>query len=460
MTNRMKKEQKTNNQLVLEANEGKLSGTRVSTSLKGFSGSGYVTGLDEDNNFLEVKGFISCDSNIDLFIRYAALNGVRRNILYINDDCYGEFITEQSNNFVELKICNLSLKQGPVKIKVVKGWGGIEVDSFLLKPSPERSSESPDFQLSNPFASKECHTILGYLKNIYGKKIITGQHTAAASGPELDHIKEITGKLPALRGFDFLSYSLKTDTVEATPHKIEEINENKGSTEKAIEWGNLHKGLVTFCWHWYAPTGGKDKAFYTENTDFDLNKALIPDSTEYKALLADMDEIAKQLKRLRDENIPVFWRPLHEADGGWFWWGAKGPEPYKKLYVWMYKRFTEYHQLNNLIWVWNAPNTDWYPGDDYVDISGVDTYAPSGEYGPLKCHFDYCQELIQNRKPIALTENGPIPDPEKLIESKTPWLWYMPWYGEFVFGNSTSEYQLKKAYDHPYCITLDDLPNR
>ncbi|PAD70479.1 hypothetical protein CHH83_03955 [Bacillus sp. 7586-K] len=444
--------------MIFQAEEGSLSGGYISTSLSGFSGKGYVTGLLNEGDSLEVKADIPNDGQYKLLIRLASMEGEKRNFLYIDGDCYGQFISEKTDSFEELEICTLFFTKGLHTIKIVKDWGGVDIDRFMITSTTPTNHYTPTFQLVNKDSSAGAKKLMNFFREIYGQKIITGQHTAAAHGPELDHIKKVTGKLPALRGFDLLSYSFMTDTDEPTDHKLIEIEENKGSIESAIEWSTRFNGIVTFCWHWYAPTGGKDKTFYTENTQFDLNKALIPGTTEYEALLSDMDEIALQLKKLKDANVPVLWRPLHEADGGWFWWGASGPETYKSLYKWMFERFTKEHQLNNLIWVWNAPNKEWYPGDDYVDIAGVDTYVPNGEYGPLKCQFDHLQALINNQKPIALTENGPIPDPEKLIKSRTPWLWYMPWYGDFVFnGLSTSEEQLKKVYDHPYCLTLEDL---
>lgn len=61
-----------------------------------------------------------------------------------------------------------------------------------------------------------------------------------------------------------------------------------------------------------------------------------------------------QLKRLQSKRIPILFRFLHEADGGWFWWGAQGPEAAVKLYRLGYDRLTNYHKINNIIWVWNS----------------------------------------------------------------------------------------------------------
>ena len=76
----------------------------------------------------------------------------------------------------------------------------------------------------------------------------------------------------------------------------------------------------------------------------------------------------------------MLWRPLHEASGGWFWWGAHGPDPFKQLWELMFRRFTEVHELHNLIWVYTADPTahhDWYPGDDMVDVVGAGGWVMS-----------------------------------------------------------------------------------
>ena len=67
----------------------------------------------------------------------------------------------------------------------------------------------------------------------------------------------------------------------------------------------------------------------------------------YDLLIRDIDAIAEQLKRLQDAGVPVLWRPLHEASGGWFWWGNAGAEAYKELYVLLYDRLTNHHDRGN-----------------------------------------------------------------------------------------------------------------
>lgn len=203
------------------------------------------------------------------------------------------------------------------------------------------------------------------------------------------------------------------------------------------------------------------RGFYTEATTFDIEYAMShPDSQDYQLLIRDMDAIAVQLKRLQQENIPVLWRPLHEAEGGWFWWGAKGPEPAKELYQLMYDRFTNFHGLDHLIWVWNSENPAWYPGDQYVDIISVDSYPGAGNYGPVSSRYENLKTLVNDHKIIALTENGPIPDPDLLQAYHADWSWFVTWSGEFLRdGIQNSTQHLTKVYNSPYVITLDELPD-
>ncbi len=357
-----------------------------------------------------------------------------------------------------LNTVTMQLPAGEHVVALTGDWGQVAFADLEFVPVPDRTVPDMPFTLSNPNASPEAKQVMAYLKSLHGQGILTGQHTGTAAGAEIRFLQYHTGKLPALRGFDLLGYSNAVMPPEMTPAAIVEVVQNRGSVEAGIQWWKERRGLVTLCWHWYSPLDGRAKAFYTENTDFDLTAALVPGSPGYLGLQADMDLIAGHLKRLQYEGVPVLWRPLHEADGGWFWWGAKGPEPYKALYRWMYDRFTFHHKLDNLIWVWNAPEPGKYPGDDVTDLSSIDVYAPPGNYGPLTASYDLAFALAGGNKPVALAENGPIPDMDELVRSRTPWLWYMSWGGMAMDEKTTTIAQLQRTYHHPYAITSDRLP--
>ncbi len=189
--------------------------------------------------------------------------------------------------------------------------------------------------------------------------------------------------------------------------------DDDGTVDELISWYNStdKKGIVSLQWHWHSPTGGAagTNTFYTDQTTFDVTKAVTPGTQENTDILRDIDDIAVQLKRFEDAGVPILWRPLHEAGGGWFWWGAKGPEACLELYNIMYDRLQNYHHLHNLIWVWSTPETDWYPGNDKVDIVGYDSYPGNYNYGNQKNAFDILYNLTGGEKLVAMSENGPIP---------------------------------------------------
>lgn len=313
-------------------------------------------------------------------------------------------------------------------------------------------------QSCNKNASKEVKNVLKYMHEIEGRGIISGQHTQTMEQEELWKIQEMTGKLPALCGFELLSYSPNIRLETGDDACVKEVLENQGTLEKAWEW--VEKGgLLTFTWHWFSPIGGVDKSFYTEKTDFDAAKALEPGTEENKALCEDMDVIAGLLKEFCEKNIPIIWRPFHESEGTWFWWGAKGPETARQLYRYMYRYFTEKYELNNLIWVWNSPLAEGYVGDEYCDIISMDIYSKAHEHGDYNGEYDALKKITAEEKGVALAENGVLLDPDKLIESKTAWLWYMVWSQDFVLTDQyNSEKAWKNLYGSEYTITLDKLP--
>lgn len=308
----------------------------------------------------------------------------------------------------------------------------------------------------NPYASKKASELLNYLSDIAGHKIITGQHTQTNPMEEISYIQSFTGKQPKLRGFELLSYSPNINYDDADEACLTEIYENRGTVDTALKWAKESGGIVTLSFHWFSPTGGRDKSFYAKNTNFDADRVLIENTPERKAFFDDMDVIAKQLKRFQSADIPVLWRPFHESDGDWFWWGAKGPETARELYKLMFDYYTFYHKLDNLLWVWNCRLKEGYPGDEYVDIISADIYLP--EYSATDYHEEYyslIEETTKN-KVAALAEVGYIPDIRLLEKSHIPWAYYMTWSKEFCIGEQYNRIEnVRKMYESDYAITLN-----
>ena len=327
-----------------------------------------------------------------------------------------------------------------VSLALILLWG-LRVESAITAISPV-----------TPNSSKEAQSLMNFFSDVYGKKVITGQHDGwrftNGLSEELIYITNTTGKLPALLEMDVSGY---TSPDHDSNHRL---------MHHALDWAQNWRGIVGFCWHWRAPMN--ESAFYSKDTHFDISRAVTPGTPEYAAVEHDMDTVAGELAILRDAHVPVLWRPLHEANGRWFWWGVGGPEPFKKLWRMMFENFTVKHQLNNLIWVFSpgaeTDLADWYPGDAYVDIVGQDHYPMDGNHNSAKDVFDELNRMTRGGKLIALGENGPIPDPALMAKDQADWLFFSTWAGSILFEKTTAA-QLRTYYNDPHVLTLADLPD-
>lgn len=308
----------------------------------------------------------------------------------------------------------------------------------------------------NPNATAAAKELLSFLEKTAGNAIITGQHTQTIPMEEIDYIREKTTKEPMLRGFELLAYSPNINYEDASDACLTEVYENRNTVEVALEWAKQTKGIVTLSFHWFSPLGGRDKSFYAKNTDFDAEKILVEGSPEREAFYHDMDVIAEQLRKFQKEDIPVLWRPFHEADGDWFWWGAKGPVVASGLYCMMFDYYTDELHLDNLLWVWNCPVKEAYPGDDYVDIVSVDIYLTGYEKTDYRKQYEQMVQATSSRKVAALAEVGYLPDVQMLQQSHVPWAYYMTWSKEFCIGEQyNSVKHLQEMYHSSYAICCE-----
>jgi len=314
-----------------------------------------------------------------------------------------------------------------------------------------------NYKPCNPNASDQVCNVLNYLSGLRGKGILLGQHTQTTVQKELKFIREVTGKLPALCGFELLAYSPNINYRESGEECIKEVEENKNTLETALEWAQ-RKGLITFTWHWFSPLYGADKAFYQKNTQFDARLVLQDGTPERKAFYNDMDVMAQLLKPFCEKKIPVLWRPFHEAEGNWFWWGSRGPETAKGLYLDMFNYYVDVHKLDNLIWVWNSPLVNGYVGDEYCDVISRDMYLKEHTHSDYKEAYDELKQITSADKIAALGETGPLPSLVTLSKTRVPWTWFMTWSNDICSEGVTSNEELKAAYNSEYGITLDKLP--
>lgn len=296
-------------------------------------------------------------------------------------------------------------------------------------------------ELSNKNANAETKELYSYICSQFGSKIISGQQESTwmdSDQYEFDYIESVSGKLPAIRGLDYMN------------------DDFDGVNERAIAW-HERGGIVTICWH-CGPEFSKSYDECMNDEIADWNKTLTEGTDEYNAFVAGMDKAAKALLELQDAGVPVLWRPFHEYDGGWFWWSKGGAENFKKLWNLMYDRFTNYWGLNNLIWVAGASHSiskDWTLDNSVVDIAGGDTYDNT----EVPMLFKKVKAFYGDNIPLVLHENGTIPDPDYLQEKSINWVWFMTWHTQHITDskNNTTE-NIKKVYNSDYVITLDELP--
>ncbi len=299
----------------------------------------------------------------------------------------------------------------------------------------EAVSAESKYKLSNPNADEVTKEVYSYICDNFGSSIISCQQESTWKGSpnyEMDYIKATTGKLPAMRGLDYMN------------------GDFKGVNQRAIEWWE-NGGLVTICWH----TGINGKGYQESLDDVpDFDKLLTEGTEEYNNMIANWDKAANALVELRDAGVPVLWRPFHEFDGQWFWWGKGGSENFIKLWQMMYDRYTNEFGLTNLIWVlgYSGDVKDgWYVGDDYCDIIGSDTYNNSTNVNA----WNRLVKLTES-KPIAFHECGNVPPVADFERDGCMWSWFMIWHTDHIIGNDKAN--LTEVYNNDKVITLDELP--
>lgn len=384
---------------------------------------------------------------------------------------------------------DIKLTKGENTITFGGGWGYCLYDSVTLTQTPPPDYSKATDTLVDSKATDEAKALMKYLKSVYGSHIISGQQEIYGGGNdgdselEFEYIDEVTGKQPAIRGFDFMNYNPLYGWED-------------GTTERAIAWAKEKNGIVTASWHINVPIDFDNyeigdavdwkqctyKNYQASNSTFNTANILVEDSKERAYFEEAMKDLAEQLLKLQEAGVPIIFRPLHEAQGNegnfgdgtsWFWWGDRGSEVYKELWKLLYNTLTETYGLHNIIWEYNSYNYSnshtWYPGDEYVDIVAYDKYnvdynrddgLTSGpNLSAISAIYNYLVELTDGKKMVAMAENDTIPSVDNLTVENAGWLYFCPWYGEHLMSERYQDADnLKEIYNSDYCITLDELP--
>jgi len=455
--------------LTVEAESGKLEGNARANDFPDASGGAYVNGVNVEGDALTMTADIEYSGFYDMNFLTMGSEGRVNNVL-VDGMKVGDITTNSPAEFGDTLLSYIYLDKGTHEITITPSWGYVDIDCLILTAAATPITEDTykvEPTLVNPNADENTKRLYKFLCDIYGKYSLAGQYAdEGRASSEYEKITAKTGKTFAVLGLDMGNYSLGSKAHGAESKTV----------EYAYDWYKNAGGIVQLCWHWttpedYAVNAGDQpwySSFYKEGSKLDLDKIMNgEDDAAYQLLMDDIDNMANELARLRDAGVPVLWRPLHEAAGGWFWWGNCEPESYKKLWNVMYDKMTNEHNLTNLIWVWNGQDPAWYPGDETVDINGWDIYAGNHVDSSQSGRFDdMATNYGTKTKLIALTENGCVMDPDKVFNDNARWLFWGTWSDPFTMklgvvinDEYTTVELLTKAYNHERVLTLDELPD-
>ncbi|MBQ7835307.1 MAG: hypothetical protein IJ385_05935 [Ruminiclostridium sp.] len=452
--------------------------------LSGYNGTGFICLGKGDYATITVSVPSSQHYKIGLRIcstgsKVSLITGAKRKIDDAGEEYldggseWGAVYVDESVMFSYFYLDGIYLSKGEneITMKVLSGTAYIDDISIDDSSTVQKLAYAISNSCINKNSTDITKSVKKYLADVYGNKVITGQYCSAGTNTEINAIYMDTGRYSALRCGDLGIFTEYYDGSDKN---------NEDEINTAIEWWK-NGGLVSYSWYWYAPTE-KDPHIFTEITEFKLSKAVndsdiaLLDAENLSAyeqtgkisgecydIIRDIDTVASKIKLLAAQNVPIMFRPLPEAGNGWYWWGSDA-ESYLWLYKLIYRRFTEYHQLNNIIWVWDGENADFYPGDDYVDIVGMDMYTDYDISGNVRM-LDAMRYTIKT-KACALTECGTIPNPDYIERDNAYWLWFALWKGDYIINSDGSisykhctAKELDYAYNNELYITLDELPD-
>ncbi|WP_193318156.1 glycosyl hydrolase [Streptomyces sp. 3MP-14] len=303
-----------------------------------------------------------------------------------------------------------------------------------------------------PDATPAARALLDLLHRVSGETTLSGQHNQPVHRSAwTERITAITDRVPAVWGQD-IGFS--------APGTLDGVDHREPNVAEAIAW-HRRGAVITYTWHAVCPADDEPVEFeggiIREFAPAEFDAVLEPGTDLHARWCAQVDVAADVLRRLSDADVPVLWRPYHEMNGPWFWWGAQ-PERLVALWRQLFDRLVHHHGLRNLVWVWSpnaaydsaTPFAPYYPGHDVVDALAMDTYG--GHYEPE--HYENLLALAEGR-PLGLGEIGDLPPVEALAQQPR-WAWFMAWPN--VITDRNSDEAIRALYHHPRISNLPDLP--
>ena len=284
------------------------------------------------------------------------------------------------------------------------------------KPFYNATYKQPELVDTKPSKNvKKLHKKLFYLSK---KGVAIGHQDDTAYGigwkqadfPNIikSDVNDVVGDFPAVYGFDISGIELGSD------NNIDDVSFN--TMRQLIIDAYSKGGIITISWHADNPTTNGNSWDKTPTAKDIIGNG--PYVEKYKSWLSKVADFLKSLK-YKGKNIPIIFRPFHEMNGGWFWWGNPNCNSIEYIQLW---RNTVYllrdtYKLHNLVYTYSPNNLgqnndylDYYPGDSFVDILGIDIYdfQNSDEFTSALTHDLKTVKSIATEKSklYALTETG------------------------------------------------------
>ena len=283
--------------------------------------------------------------------------------------------------------------------------------------------------LVDPEATPETVALFRNLQRLSADHVLFGHQHATEYGhgwygeAGRSDVQSVTGSHPAVIGFDFSGLS---------GQPAETLEKNKAQLREQIAATYDRGGVATVAWHFTNPVTPQTGFYWKDSASAPAVRHLGPGGSHhaaYKDILRTIGDFAKSVRGKDGNPVPMIFRPYHELDGGWFWWGAPHCTRGEFVDLW---RFTAGYlrdslDVHNFLYAFSpdclfnseAEFLDRYPGDGWVDLVGMDNYADFGRNGKynldagvrkLKIVSDYARKT---GKLAAFTETGleSIPNP-------------------------------------------------
>ncbi|MBB5867777.1 mannan endo-1,4-beta-mannosidase [Allocatelliglobosispora scoriae] len=265
--------------------------------------------------------------------------------------------------------------------------------------------------------------LISFLNGISGQSTLSGQHNREPNSDPTKYTRvaqSITGQTPGLWGGDFLFAAADVNARQTMINQA--IQQWQGGSVVALTWHLCPPTVGTTC-------GWDSGGILSHLNDTQWSQLITNGSSLNNAFKNRLAEAVPYLRQLQNAGVPVLWRPIHEMNEGWSWWGGRpGANGSRKLYQIVYDYLVGTQGLTNLVWVWNVKDlnmgslADYWPGASYVDVASLDVWVklePSTS--------DYQAMLnIAGGKPIALAEVGRVPS-VAVMNAQPRWAWWMVW---------------------------------